>query len=102
MLETMTSSHGPRGNEVVQGQPIEGPLRTSQTLCSLEDGFGCWISPTRIVVSNPCVLDIVGGFEPLEALRSGVIDILGESDKSGRRRRSVGGRHFNVEDGLMV
>ena len=55
----------------------------------------------RIVASNPRVLDVVGGFEPLEALCPGVVDVLGEGDESGRRR-SVGGRHFDVEDGLMV
>ena len=48
------------------------------------------------------ILDIVGGFEPLEALRPSIVDVLGERDKSRRRRGSVGNRHFNVEDGLMV
>ena len=48
------------------------------------------------------ILDIVGGFEPLEALCPGVVDILGKGDESRRRRGSVGNRHFNVEDGLMV
>ena len=92
-LEATVSSYRPTGNEVVQRQPIEGPLRTPRTLHGLEDGFGCWISPTRIVASNPCILDIVGGFEPLEALCPGVVDVLGEGDES-RRRRSVGSRHF--------
>ena len=93
-LETTTSGHGSTGDEVIQGQPIKGPLRTPQTLCSLEDGFGCWISPMRIVASNPRILDIVGGFEPLEALCPGIVDILGKGDESRRRRRSVGSRHF--------
>ena len=100
-LKTMASSHRPRGNEVVQRQPVKSPLRTPRTLGSLEDIFGCWISPTRIIASNPRVLDIVGGFEPLEALRPSVVDVLGEGDES-RRRRSVGSRHFNVEDRLTV
>ena len=48
------------------------------------------------------VLAIVRGFEPFEALHLGVVDFLGEGDKSRRRRRSVGSRHFDVEDRLMV
>ena len=64
-LETMMSSDQATGDEVVQRQPVEGPLRTPWTLHSLEDSFGCWISPTRIVASNPHILDIIGGFEPL-------------------------------------
>ena len=90
----------PTGDEVVQGQPFKGLLGITQSLHSLEDGFGCWISPMRIVVSNPRILDVVGGFEPLEALCPGVVDVLGEGDESGRR--SVGGRHFDVEDRSMV
>ena len=97
----MMSSNRPAGDEVVQGQPVKGPLGTSQTLRCLEDAFGCRISPTRIIVSNPRILDIVGGFEPLEALRPSVVDVLGEGDES-RRRRSVGSRHFDVEDRLTV
>ena len=91
----------PTGDEVVQGQPFKGLLGITQSLHSLEDGFGCWISPTRIVASSPHILDIVAGFEPPEALCPGIVDVLGEGDKS-RRRRSVGSRHFDVEDGLMV
>ena len=93
------SSNRPAGDEVVQGQPVKGPLGTSQTLRCLEDVFGCWISPTRIVASNPRILDIVGGFEPLEALHPGVVDVLGKGDESRRRRRSVGSRHFKWRTG---
>ena len=39
--------------------------------------------------------------EPLEALRPSIVDILGIGDEL-RRRRSVGSRHFDVEDGFMV
>ena len=88
------SSYGPTGNEVIQGQTVESPLRTPWTLCSLEDGLGSRIRSTRIVVSTSHVLDIVGGFEPLEALRPGVVDVLGKGDESRRRRRSVGSRYF--------
>ena len=55
----------------------------------------------RIVAGGPGVLDIVMGFETLEALCPGVINILGIGDELGRRR-SVGSRHFDVEDGLTV
>ena len=101
MLEVTASCYGPTGDEVVQRQTVEGPLRTPQTLRSLEDMFGCWIGPMRIIASNPRVLDIVRGFEPLEALHPGVVNILGEGDKS-RRRRNIGSRNFDVEDKLTV
>ena len=98
-LEATTSSHGSTGDEVVQGQPIKGPLRTTRTLRSLEDVFGYRVDPPRIIASASGVLDIVGGFEPLKALHPGVIDILGEGDKSRRRRRSIGSRHFEWRTG---
>ena len=101
MLETTASGHGPTGDEVVQQQPVEGLLRTPRPLCSLVNAFSCWIGPMRIIVSTSHVLDIVGGFEPLEALHPSIVDVLGEGDES-RRRRSIGSRHFDVEDGLMV
>ena len=53
-------------------------------------------------MSNPCVLDVVDSFELFEALRPGVVDVLGKRNKSRRRRGSVGSRHFDVEDRLMV
>ena len=46
------------------------------------------------------VLDVVLCLKLLETLCPGVVDILGEGDES--RRRSIEGRHFDVEDGLMV
>ena len=102
MLETMASSYRPAGDEVVQGQPVEGALQAPRPLHSLEDVFGHRITSPWIVASTSRVLDVVGGFEPLEALCPDVVDVLGEGDESGRRRRSVGSRHFNVEDGLTV
>ena len=58
MLEMTVSSHRPTGDEVVQGQPVEGPLQTPWTLHSLEDIFGCRITPTWIVASTSRVLDV--------------------------------------------
>ena len=95
------SGHGTSRDKVIQGQAIEGPLRTPWTLHRLIDGFGQRITPTKIIAGTASILDIVAGFEPLEALHPGVIDVVGEGNKS-RRRRSVGSRHFNVEDRLMV
>ena len=48
------------------------------------------------------ILNIALRLELLEALCASVVDILGVRDKLGRRGRSIGGRHFNVEDGLIV
>ena len=98
-LKATTGSHRSTGDEVIQGQPIEGPLRTTRTLCSLEDIFSHWVGPLRIIASTLGVLDIVGGFEPLKALHPGVINILGERDKSRRRRRNIESRHFEWRTG---
>ena len=100
-LEMTTSSHRTRGDKVDKGETIKGPQRTPWTLHSLVDGLSCWVGPPWIIMGGTGILDIVRGLEPLEALHLGVVDILGKGDKS-RRRRSVGSRHFNVEDGLMV
>ena len=100
MLEMTVSSNSPHLNKVLKGQTIEGPLRTTRTLGSLVDIFGLWIGPSRIVMGSTSILVVVRGFEPLEALCLGVVDILAEGDES--RRRSIGSRHFDVEDGLMV
>ena len=93
-LEMMTSSHRPRGNEVVQGQTIEGMERTPRTLNGQINRLGQWISPMRIVVGNSSVLDVVAALELLEALCPSIVDILGIGDELRRRRRSVGSRHF--------
>ena len=53
-------------------------------------------------MGSTSVLPIVRGLKPLEALCPCIVDILGERDESGRRRGSIGSRHFDVEDGLMV
>ena len=67
-LETMTSSHRPGRDEVVQGQTIKGTERTPWTLDSLVDRLGRQISPARIVAGGTSILDIVAALEPLEAL----------------------------------
>ena len=53
-------------------------------------------------MGNTGVLDIVMAFEPLEALCLSIVNILGIGDELRRGRRSVGSRHFNVEDRLVV
>ena len=52
-------------------------------------------------MSNLSVLDIEPHLELLESLHMSVVEVLGIKNELGRRR-SVGGRHFNVEDRLMV
>ena len=95
------SSNRPRGDEVDKGKTVKSPKSTPQTLHSLVDSFSRQIGPPWIITGGTGILDIVAGFEPLEALCLGVVNILGVGDEL-RRRRSVGSRHFNVEDGLMV
>ena len=53
-------------------------------------------------MGSPGVLDVESCLELLETLGMGIVNILGIGDKLGRRRRSIGGRHFNVEDWLIV
>ena len=53
-------------------------------------------------MSGPRILDVVLRLELFEALGVSIVDVLGVRDKLGRRSRSVGSRHFDVEDGLMV
>ena len=93
-LEMTTSGHRPRGDEVVQRQTIEGTECTPQTLDSLENRLGRRIGPPRIIASAASVLDIVATLESLEPLCAGIVDVLGIGDELRRRRRSVGGRHF--------
>ena len=93
-LETMMSGHRTRRDKVVQRQAIEGTERTPQTLDSLVHCLCQRISPARIVVGNSSVLDVVVTLELLETFQPSVVDILGIGDKLGRRRRSVGSRHF--------
>ena len=40
------------------------------------------------------ILDVEAALELLEALSASVVDVLGIGNKLGRRRRSVGSRHF--------
>ena len=76
-LETTTSSHRPRRDEVVQGQTIKGTERTPRTLDSLVYCLGRQIGPPRIVTSASSVLDIVATLESLEALHPSIVNILG-------------------------
>ena len=93
-LETTTSGHRPRGNEVIQRQTVEGTERTPRTLDSLVDRFGRRIGPSWIIASDPSILDVVATLELLEALSTSVVDVLSVGHKLRRRRRSVGSRHF--------
>ena len=93
------SGHQPRRDKVVQRQAIEGTESTPRTLDSLVNHLGRWIGPPRIVAGTTSVLDIVAALEPLEALSTGIVDILGIGDELRRRRRSVGGRHFEWRTG---
>ena len=56
----------------------------------------------RIVASDTGVLDVVPHLETLETLSASIVDVLGIGNELRGRRRSIGGRHFDVEDGLMV
>ena len=58
------------------------------------NNLGRRIDPIGIVASGPSVLDVVPRFELLEPLSTGVVDVLSIGDELRRRRRSVGGRHF--------
>ena len=100
-FEMTASSNSPCLNKVLKGETIKSPLGTSRTLRGLVDVFSLRIGPTWIVTSGPGVLAVVIGLKPLEALHLGIVDVLGEGDES-RRRRSVGSRHFDVENGSMV
>ena len=99
MLEMTTSGHGPRGDEVVKGQTIEGTESTPQTLDSLVNRLGQQIGPIWIIAGSPSVLDVVMTLEPFEALRPSIVDILGVGDKLRGRRRSIGSRHFEWRTG---
>ena len=98
-LETTTSGHRPRGNEVVQRQTIEGTECTPQTFDSLIHRLSRRIDPPRIVAGNSSILDIVATLESLEALGPRIVDILSIGDELRGRRRSVGSRHFEWRTG---
>ena len=101
-LEATTSSDRPRGDKVVEGKRVEGPESASQTLHGLIDGFGGGVNAVGIVASSSRILDVVLCLELLEALRASIVNVLSVGNELRRGRRSVGGRHFDVEDGLMV
>ena len=95
MFESTTSDHGTSINKVLKGETIKGPHQATRTLGSLINIFGPWIRPMRIVMGDTSVLAVVRGFEPLEALHLGIVDILGKRDERIGRSRSIGSRHFN-------
>ena len=97
-LQTTTSGHRPRGNEVVQGQTIEGTEHTPWTLDSLVDHFSRRIGPVQIITGGPNILDIVPCLELFETFRPSIVDVLGVRDEL-RRRRSVGSGHFEWRTG---
>ena len=101
MLEMTMSGHRTRRDKVIEGKTIKGPESAPQTLHSLIDCLSQWISPVGIVMGGPGILDVEPCLELFKALHTSIVDVLGIGDEL-RRRRSVGGRHFNVEDRLMV
>ena len=94
------SGHGTRGNEVVQQQRIKRAEHTPQTFDSLIDCFSRRIGRVGIIASSPSILDIESHLELLETLGVSIVNVLDVGNELGRR--SVGSRHFDVEDGLMV
>ena len=50
-------------------------------------------------MGSTSVLDIVVALEPLKALSVSIVDVLGIGDELRRRRRSIGGRHFEWRTG---
>ena len=98
MLETMTSSHRTGRDKVVQRETVKRLERTPRTLHGLIDHFSRRISPVRIIMGGPSVLDIVPHLELFETLGAGIVDILSIGDEL-RRRGSIQSRHFDVEDG---
>ena len=101
-LEVAMSSYSPRRDEVVQQQCVKGPEGTTWTLDGLIDSFSRRVDAVWVVTSGVGVLDVILRLELLEALGASVVDVLSVGDELRRRRRSVGGRHFDVEDGWMV
>ena len=97
----MMSGHGTSRNKVVQRERIEGSESTPRTLDGLIDCFCRRIDPVGIVASSSSILDIVLCLELFKALGVSIVDVLGVGDEL-RRRRTISGRHFNVEDRLMV
>ena len=95
MLQTMTSGNRPQSDEVLKRVCVEGPLRTAGRLDGVVNIFSHQVGPTRIVMGGEGILLVEDGVVLFKALHLGVINILGEGNKSrGRRRRSIGGRHF--------
>ena len=91
-LETMTSSNQSGGDEVLKGETVEGPLRTSTRLDGIVDIFHRQVGTMRIVTGTVSCLLVEDSLVLFEALRIGEVDVLGKGHES--RRRSVGSRHF--------
>ena len=75
-LETMVSSNRARGDEIVEGERVEGMESTTRTFDGLVDDFGGRVRRVGIIASGPSVLDVVLRLELLETLSAGVIDVL--------------------------
>ena len=65
----------------------------------LIDDFRRWIYTIGIVASGPRILDVVPRLELLEAFGVSIVDVLSVGHELGRRRRSVGSRHFEWRTG---
>ena len=50
-------------------------------------------------MSGVGILDVVSPLENLEALGASIVDVLSIGDELGRRRRSIGSRHFEWRTG---
>ena len=70
-----------------------------RTLDGLIDDLRRWIDPIGIVMSGSRILDIVPRLELLEAFGASIVNVLSIGDELGRRRRSVGERHFKWRTG---
>ena len=101
MLQTTRSSNGSGSDEVLESVCVEGSLKAARALDSVVNLFGHRIGPMWIVTSGLSIPLVEDGLVLFEALCLGIVDFLGKGDESGRRRRSVGGRHC-VEDRSMV
>ena len=98
-LKMTMSGYGTSRDEVVQGKSVEGTESTPRTLHGLIDRFSQGINPVWIIMGGLSILDIVTHLEVFEALCASIVDILNIGNELGRRRRSVGGRHFEWRTG---
>ena len=92
-LEATTSRNQSGSDEVLERERVEGLLRAATQLDGIVDLFCCRVCALWIVSGAASILLVEDGFVLFEALRLGVVNVLGEGDES-RRRRNIGGRHF--------